>query len=68
MWLTRGRWREFGYIYLLFASFAMGTAVFWAHTSHRVYLDPYLMIFAAYAMRYIWSLTYGRNRLPAARH
>lgn len=46
-WRSRGRWREMGYIYGAFAGFAMGTAVFWAHTSHRMYLEPYLMIWAA---------------------
>jgi 4-amino-4-deoxy-L-arabinose transferase-like glycosyltransferase len=44
---TRRGWREHSLIYLQFAGFALVTAVFWAHTSHRVYLDVYLMVFAA---------------------
>lgn len=47
VWLNRRRWRELGYFYVLFATFALGTAVFWAHTSHRVYTEPYLMMMAA---------------------
>ena len=46
--LSWRRWREFLPIYLLFGSFMAGTAIFWAHTSHRSYLDVYLMIFAAF--------------------
>jgi hypothetical protein len=34
-------------IYLLFAVFMLVTAVFWAHTTHRVYLDVYWIAFAA---------------------
>ena len=51
MFLTRRRWRELGPIYLLFLNFAAVTAVFWAHTSHRSYLDVYLIIFAAYTLQ-----------------
>lgn len=50
-WLSRRRWREVGYFYVLMLTFSLGTAIFWAHTSHRMYLDPYLMIFSAYAVR-----------------
>jgi hypothetical protein len=48
LWATRARWKQLGYIYVLILTFAAGTAVLWAHTSHRMYLEPYLMIFAAY--------------------
>lgn len=47
MWRRRKCWREDSSIYLLFASFIAVTAVFWAHTSHRAYLDVYWMVFAA---------------------
>ncbi len=47
MWRSRRAWRLHGCIYLLFTSFAVSCAVFWGHTSHRMYLEPYLMIFAA---------------------
>ena len=50
-WLSCRRWREVGYFYVLMLTFSLGTAIFWAHTSHRMYLDPYLMIFSAYAVR-----------------
>jgi 4-amino-4-deoxy-L-arabinose transferase-like glycosyltransferase len=48
--MTRARWRQLGYVYVLVLTFAAGTAVLWAHTSHRMYLEPYLMIFAAAAV------------------
>ena len=50
VWRTRARWRELGYIFVLIATFALGSAVLWAHTSHRMYIEPYLMIFAAAAI------------------
>jgi 4-amino-4-deoxy-L-arabinose transferase-like glycosyltransferase len=46
-WRTRSRWRELGYVYMLILSFALGCAVFWGHTSHRMYIEPYLMMLAA---------------------
>jgi hypothetical protein len=55
MVLTKQRWRELGPIYLQFLCFAAVTAVFWAHTSHRVYLDVYLIVFAAYTLQVAWS-------------
>jgi 4-amino-4-deoxy-L-arabinose transferase-like glycosyltransferase len=47
MWRSRDRWRQQSCIYLLIVSFAVSCAIFWGHTSHRMYLEPYLMIFAA---------------------
>ncbi|MBC7899626.1 MAG: hypothetical protein H7070_06185, partial [Saprospiraceae bacterium] len=44
---TRKRWRELMPVYLLFLSFIAGTAIYWAHTSHRSFLDVYLILFAA---------------------
>jgi 4-amino-4-deoxy-L-arabinose transferase-like glycosyltransferase len=41
------RQRGHALIALLFLSFALTTAVFWAHTSHKSYLDPFLFIYAA---------------------
>lgn len=52
LWVTRTRWRELGVIYLLIVTFAAGCAVLWGHTSHRMYIEPYLMIFAAYFLTY----------------
>ncbi len=50
MWRRRSRWREDSLIYALFAVFIMITAVFWAHTSHRVHLDVYWIVFGAGAL------------------
>lgn len=47
MFRHRAHWQEDSLIYLLFASFMLVTAVFWAHTSHRVYLDVYWIAFGA---------------------
>ena len=44
---ARRGWREQSLVWLQFAGFALVTAIFWAATSHRVYLDVYLMVFAA---------------------
>jgi 4-amino-4-deoxy-L-arabinose transferase-like glycosyltransferase len=46
MFLARRR-RETQLIGMAFVAFIGVTAVFWAHTSHRTYLDIYLIIFAA---------------------
>jgi hypothetical protein len=40
-------WREHSLIYWLFLSFALLTALFFGHTSHRAFLDVYWMTFAA---------------------
>lgn len=47
MWASRQNWREHLIFYALFASFAAVSAVYFAHTSYRSYLDVYWMIFAA---------------------
>jgi 4-amino-4-deoxy-L-arabinose transferase-like glycosyltransferase len=52
VWLSRRKWRELGILYILVLSFALGTAALWGHTSHRMYVEPYLMIFAAYFVAY----------------
>jgi len=48
-------------IAMLFVAFIAVTAVFWAHTSHRVYLDVYLIVFAASVVERLWA----RNRVSA---
>jgi len=35
---------------MLYLSFMVVTAVFWAHTSHRSYLDVYWIVFAAWVV------------------
>jgi len=46
-WRDRRQWRRDVVIYAHFACFGAITAVLWAHTSHRSYLDIYLMVFAS---------------------
>jgi len=50
MWRRRTKWRDDSLIYLLFATFMIVTAIFWAHTSHRAYLDVYWIVFAVGAL------------------
>jgi 4-amino-4-deoxy-L-arabinose transferase-like glycosyltransferase len=54
MFLARRR-PEVILIGMLFIAFVCVTAVFWAHTSHRSYLDVYLIVFAASAVERLWS-------------
>ena len=53
--LSLGRRKDMIIIYLLFINFMIGTALFWAHTSHRMFLEIYLMIFAASAISWLWA-------------
>lgn len=50
MFRHRAHWREDCLIYLVFATFMLVTAIFWAHTSHRVYLDVYWIAFGTGAV------------------
>jgi hypothetical protein len=47
MWRRHARWREDSLVYLVFATFILITAAFWAHTSHRSYLDVYWIVYGA---------------------
>ena len=47
MWRRHAQWREDSLIYLGFATFMLMTAAFWAHTSHRSYLDVYWICFGS---------------------
>ena len=47
MWVGRRHWREHIVFYVLFLSFVGVAALFYGHTSHRAYLDVYLIVFAA---------------------
>ena len=53
--LTWRRWRELSLIYLLVLSFAAVAAVFFAHTSHRSFLDVYFIVFAAHAVQRLFT-------------
>lgn len=47
MALSRNQWRTLCPVYLLFLSFTATSIIAFAHTSHRSFLDVYLMIFAS---------------------
>jgi hypothetical protein len=47
LWCARKNWRVHAPMWGLAISFAITTAVFWAHTSHTSYLDPILFVYAA---------------------
>ena len=55
LWRRRCRWREDAPVYAHIALFAAITAVLWAQTSHRSYLDIYLIVFAAGMMEQMWA-------------
>jgi 4-amino-4-deoxy-L-arabinose transferase-like glycosyltransferase len=61
-WLGRRNWPEHSLIYALFISFTGVTAIFFAHTSHRSYLDVYLIIFAANTISVLWTYVRQRTR------
>jgi 4-amino-4-deoxy-L-arabinose transferase-like glycosyltransferase len=53
---------------MLFIAFICVTAVFWAHTSHRSYLDVYWIVFAASVVEWVWAvLRFSRAGFPAFR-
>lgn len=47
MWQGRGNWRVHSLFYGQFLLFAAITAILWGHSSHRSYLDIYLIVFAS---------------------
>jgi 4-amino-4-deoxy-L-arabinose transferase-like glycosyltransferase len=61
MLMTRSHWREHMPIYLLFLAFVAVTAIFWAHTSHRSYLDVYWIVFASYTLARLFGRGAGSN-------
>jgi 4-amino-4-deoxy-L-arabinose transferase-like glycosyltransferase len=65
MVLSRRAWRVHSLIYLQFLAFIAVSAVFWAHTSHRVYLDVYLIVFSSLAIE--WFLLSVRASFDRAR-
>lgn len=50
MWLRRRLWRDDLLLHAHTLTFCATTALFWAQTSHRSYLDPYLAVFAGIAL------------------
>lgn len=63
--LARDRWRSLCVVYLMVASFLIVAISAHAHTSHRSYLDVYLVILASYALLTGWS-TALRRPVPAS--
>ncbi len=47
LWQSRAAWRRDALFYAQFAMFAGISGMLWAQTAHRVFLDLYLMVFAA---------------------
>ena len=50
MIISTDDWKKYLPFFTLLAAFVASTAVFWSHTSHRTFLDIYMMIFAANAI------------------
>jgi 4-amino-4-deoxy-L-arabinose transferase-like glycosyltransferase len=61
MWAFRRYWREHLIYYLLFISFVGVTALFYGHTSHRAYLDVYLIVFAVGALEQLRNRYFPRS-------
>jgi hypothetical protein len=55
MWASRQQWHEHLIFYALIATFGAVTAIFYGHTSYRVYLDVYLIVFAASILEPFWD-------------
>jgi len=51
LFMGRRKWKEFSHILILFGTFMGVSAIYWAHSRHRVFLDIYLIVFAVYAAR-----------------
>lgn len=61
-WTSRKSLKTLSLIYGLFLSFILVTAVFFGHTSHRVYLDVYLLVLGASAAVRILDLMINRQQ------
>ncbi len=64
LWLQRKQWRDDLLLHAHLITFAATTALFWAQTSHRSYLDPYLAVFAAITLAALFPQRW-RNRLES---
>ncbi|MGH9383050.1 MAG: glycosyltransferase family 39 protein [Vicinamibacterales bacterium] len=51
LWQSRHEWHSHAILYAVFATFALTTAIFWAHTSHKSHLDAFLFVYSAGAVR-----------------
>jgi hypothetical protein len=50
LWRTRARSGDHALTWLLLLAFAITTGAFWAHTSHKSYLDAVLFVYSAAAL------------------
>ncbi len=55
LWQRRRLWRDDAPVHAHLVLFAGITAVLWAQTSHRSYLDIYLIVFAAGMLDRLWA-------------
>jgi 4-amino-4-deoxy-L-arabinose transferase-like glycosyltransferase len=62
MVLARRAWRVHSLIYLQFLAFIAVSAIFWAHTGHRAYLDVYLIVFSVFAAERLLGFTMPLSR------
>jgi predicted O-methyltransferase YrrM len=46
LWRSRRDWRRHAPLYGVLLTFVATTAIFWAHTSHKSYLDVFLFVYA----------------------
>lgn len=61
--MSLGRWKDTSLLLMLFLSFTVTYMVFYGKTVYRSPLDPFLMVFSAYALLKIYSMaTKGRQR------
>lgn len=67
MFLARRQRKLVILIGMLFIAFVCVTAIFWAHTSHRSYLDVYGIVFAASVVQRVWTALIF-PRLPCLNH
>jgi hypothetical protein len=67
MVLARRAWRVHSLIYLQFLAFVAVSAIFWAHTSHRTYLDVYLIVFSVFAAERLFEFATRRAAEPRHR-
>ena len=66
MALRRREWRADGLLWWHFATFALTTALFWAQTAHRSYLDPFIAVFGGVALARLVPAAKARLRSRAS--
>jgi hypothetical protein len=58
LWRLRHRWRDHALVYGMFGAFFLTTGIYWSHTSHASWLDPFWAVYAAAA---VLGIPAGRN-------